>query len=235
MKISILFIFHLLYLGVCLTFPSGITLAAETQPSVGANIIQYADDHLSLKVKDISLAHLLQEIAHQSGFIVLYNGSLDETITLQLNQFPLEEGLRKILQQHNFAVEYVQQINGENQSTVIRPVKLWIFYKGKKAGPYNTLQTAMTTGDPGEQEGAETLDEYEYDPETIVREYKAKTVAKALLKEKDSGILELSEAMGGEMSATKVKELIEKALEGVDEEIKGELLKELEDIIETIK
>jgi hypothetical protein len=38
--------------------------------------------------------------------------------------------------------------------------------------------------------------------------------------------------MDGEMSGAKVKELIEKALEGVDEEIKGELLKELEDIVE---
>ena len=136
------FTFHLLFPWLCFTFLSGVTLAeddiktsvAQPQHYQGTNIIQYADDRLTMNVEDISLTHLLQEIARQSGFTVLYNGSLDEMITVHFDKLPFEEGLRKILQKHNFAIEYVKQTQRENQASALQPVKLWIFYKGNKSG-----------------------------------------------------------------------------------------------------
>jgi hypothetical protein len=120
--------FHLLYLGVSLTFLSGMTLAVETsQPQV-----QFADNHLTVKVKDISLVWLLQEIARQSGLTLEYNGSLDERVTIRFHNLPIDDGLRRILRQQNFALEYVQERQEKNQSTVLRASKLWVFLKGEK-------------------------------------------------------------------------------------------------------
>jgi hypothetical protein len=239
--------FHLLYLSASLIFLSGVTQAkdrekapiAQTQPSQGARIIQFANDHLTVKVKDISLAVLLQDIARQSGLTLEYKGSLDERITIQFHQLPFDEGLRKILNQQNFALEYVQQTDEENQSSVRRPAKLWVFSKGEKAYPDHTrlvkdaragsspqdvakniskLQAAMTSEDPREQEKAvEILDEIVYGPETALLERKAESLA-------------TSNALG-ERGGVRVKEIIQKALEHEDKEVNEEaavLLRELE-------
>jgi hypothetical protein len=121
--------FHLLYLGVSLTFLSGMTLAVEASHSQ----IQFVDNHLTVKVKDVSLVWLLQEIARQSGLTLEYSESLEERVTIQFHHLPFEEGLRKILRQQNFALAYVQERQEKNQSTALRPAKLWVFIKGEKA------------------------------------------------------------------------------------------------------
>ena len=261
MKPLKLFTFRLFYLSVSLTFLSGITKAedrvktteAQNQPSQSSRIIQFANDHLTVNVKDISLAGLLQEIARQSGLTLVCKESLDERITVQFHQLPFDEGLRKILRQRNFAVEYVQQTDEENQSAVRRPMKLWIFLKGEKAYPGRTvlvedaragsspqdvannlskLQAALTSEDPREREKAvEILDEIVYGPETALLERKAESLAKALLKDKDFGIRELTSNAFSERGGVRVKEIIQKALEHEDREVKeeaAELLRELE-------
>ena len=140
MKSSKLLTSHLLYLSVSLTFLSGITQAedgvkttlSQAQPSHGAHVIHFADNHLTVNVKDFSLAALLHEIARQSGLTLECSVTPDERITIQIHQIPLDEGLRRILRQQIFAMEYVQQRVKEYQSPVRRPVKLWVFLKGEK-------------------------------------------------------------------------------------------------------
>ena len=261
MKPLKLFILCLLYLSVSFTFLSGFTQAedrgktpiAQTQPSQGDHVIQFANNYLTVNVKEVSLAWLLQEIARQSGLTLEYKGLLDERITIRFHNLPFDDGLRKILNQQNFALEYVQQRDEENQSTVRRPTKLWVFIKGGKAYPDNTrlakdalagssrqdvakniskLQAAMTREDPREQEKAvEILDEVVYSSETVLLERKAESLARALLQDKDFGIRELTSNALGERGGVRVKEIIEKALEYEDKEVKeeaAELLRELE-------
>jgi type II secretory pathway component HofQ len=110
--------FHLLYLAVSLTFLSVMTLAVETSQSQ----VLFADNRLTVEVKDVSLVWLLQEIARQSGLTLEYNGSLEERVTIRFNNLPIDEGLRRILHEQNFALEYVQERQEKNQSTVLRPV-----------------------------------------------------------------------------------------------------------------
>jgi hypothetical protein len=120
--------FYLLYMAVSLMFLSGMTLAVETsQPQV-----QFADNRLTVEVKDISLVWLLQDIARQSGLTLEYKGSLDERVTIRFHNLPFDEGLRKILHQQNFALEYVQERQEKDQSTALRPAKLSVFLKGEK-------------------------------------------------------------------------------------------------------
>ena len=263
MKPLKLFTFRLFYLSVSLTFLSGITKAedrvktteAQNQPSQSSRIIQFANDHLTVNVKDISLAGLLQEIARQSGITLVCKESIDERITIQFHRLPFDEGLRKILHRQNFALEYVQQRDEENQSTIRRPMKLWIFLKGEKAYPghkmlvkdahagssrqdvakdISKLQAALASEDPREQEKAvEILDEIVYSPETALLERKAESLARALLKDKDFGIRELTSNALGERGGVRIKEIIQKALEHEDKEVEeeaAELLKELESI-----
>jgi len=229
------------------------TTSAQAQSSQGARTIQFVNNHLTVNVKDISLAGLLQEIARQSDLTLVCKESLDERITIQFHQLPFDEGLRKILRQRNFAVEYVQQTDEKNQSTVRRPMKLWIFLKGEKVYPDQTklvkdaragssrqdvardiskLQAALASEDPREREKAvEILDEIVYGPETALLERKAESLARALLKDKDFGIRELTSNAFSERGGVRVKEIIQKALEHEDKEVKeeaAELLRELE-------
>ena len=146
MKPLRLFTFHLVCLTVSLTFLANVTQAedtlktteAKTRPSQRARLIQFANDHLTVNVKDRSLQELLQEIARQSGLIIVGYGSSAERITIEFHQLPLEEGLRRILRHQSFAVEYARLTPKESRSTVLRPKRLWILSKAKNGSPVQT-------------------------------------------------------------------------------------------------
>ena len=78
--------FHLVCLTVSLTLSSAITQAedklkiteAETQPSQGARFIQFVNEQLTVKVKDVSLQELLEEIARQGSLTLVLSGSLGD-------------------------------------------------------------------------------------------------------------------------------------------------------------
>jgi len=112
--------------------------ATQNRHSQKARIIQFSNDRLTLNIEDISLTELLEEIARQSGLSVMSYKSLEEKVTIQIHQIPLDAGLRRILRQHNFVVGYSQQLGG-NKSAVRRPRKLWIFPGGKKQNSINTM------------------------------------------------------------------------------------------------
>ncbi len=104
---------------------------SRTEASQNVSFIQLANDHLSVKVQDMSLKELLEEIANQSDLTLEVKTSLKERVTLELHEIPLEEGLRRILRHHNFALlGYAKKTSEKTQLVVLRPRKLWIFSKG---------------------------------------------------------------------------------------------------------
>jgi len=137
---------HMLYLAVILTFLANIarpedvdkTTKAQTHPSQGARFIQFANDLLTVKLQDVSLKELFQEIAHQGGLSIVAYGSLDEKITIQFDQLPFDEGMRLILRHYNYILSYTQQKPGECQSSVTRSRKLSIFSNSEKGYPVKT-------------------------------------------------------------------------------------------------
>ncbi len=121
----------------------------QTQPSKGVRFIQFVNDQLTVKVKDVSLQELLEEIARQGSLTLVLSGALEERITIEIHRLPLEEGLRRILRHQGFAVEYAQQPPEKSPSTVRRPKTLWIFPKGEEAYPVQTtLGDDSKGGDP---------------------------------------------------------------------------------------
>ena len=89
MKPSRLLVLHLLCLTVSLTFMANTARAedvlkteAQTRPSQSARFIQFANDVLTVKVQNVPLNELLQEVSRQSGLSVVGSGSLDDKITI---------------------------------------------------------------------------------------------------------------------------------------------------------
>ena len=144
MKPSRLLAFHLLCLTVILILLGNTaqaedvlkTTEAKIRPSQSALSIQFANDLVTVKVHDVPLKELLEEIARQSGLSIVRSGSLDDRITIQFDELPFDEGLRLILRHHSFALAYAQQTSGERHSSV--PRKLWIFSKAEKGYPIKT-------------------------------------------------------------------------------------------------
>ena len=180
MKPSRLFAFQLVCVTVILTFLANIaraedvlkTTEATAQPSQSACFIQFSNDLLTVNVQDVPLKELLDEIARQSGLSVVGSGSLDEKITIEFHNLPLDEGMRLILSHHSFALAYAQQTPGERHLNV---PKLWILPKAEKGYPIKTtvvdvntrrgalkdvptdipsLQVALMSGDSSEREDA---------------------------------------------------------------------------------
>ena len=81
------------------------------------------------------LKGLLEEISCQSGLSVVGSGSLDEKITIEFHNLPLDEGMRLILRHHSFALAHAQQAPERCQSAIARPETLWIFSKKEKGIP----------------------------------------------------------------------------------------------------
>lgn len=100
----------------------------QGQSSPSGVFVHFADDYLTVKARDVPLRKLLQEIARQSGLTLVLRDALEANITIEFNRLSLDEGLRRILRQQSFAVEYSQREREDGQSTTPRPTKLWILY-----------------------------------------------------------------------------------------------------------
>ncbi len=108
---------------------------ARAVASQNVSFIELKHDHLSVKVQDISLRELLEEIARQGGMPLEVNTSLEENITVQFHDLPLEEGLRQILQNQSFTLEYTEHTLKKGPWTISRPTKLSIFPMGDRDSP----------------------------------------------------------------------------------------------------
>lgn len=140
MKIASVHTLRLVFVVVNLSFIAGITEAEEAlttsatsaQASQGSRLIAFADDRLTVKVEGIPISEVLEEVARQSGFRLLRFGSLEDPITLEFYRLPLGEGLRRILRQQNFAVEYAQPTGKERSSILPQPKTVWIVSKAEQ-------------------------------------------------------------------------------------------------------
>ncbi len=103
-------------------------LMAEANPwtSPSGRLVRFADDLLTVKVRDASVEELVEEIARQSGLNIVWYGAISERITLNFERLALEQALARILRHHSFALASA------------RPGKLWIIPKGAEGSPPQT-------------------------------------------------------------------------------------------------
>jgi len=141
-----------------------------TSPNVFLIVLEH--DHLTVKVQDILLKELLEEIARLGDLTLMVNTSLKERVTLEFYGQPLEAGLRRILRSHSYALEYGKKRLEKSQALVPVPRKLWIFSNGGGKSPEQMVgkrkkgysqpvvvaepawQDAMTSKDPEERRQA---------------------------------------------------------------------------------
>ncbi len=128
--------------------------------------VRVGNDQLSLKVEDVPLSELLDEIARQSGLTLVRHVEPNHRVSLEMHHVSLEQVLWRLLRQQSFVLEY---------NTAAQPTALWIWPQGQEsygvphpgvdptsAETFPTeaptevlrLQVTLSNGDPGEREQA---------------------------------------------------------------------------------
>ncbi len=241
--------FHLACLTVSLTFLANViqaeetlkTTVAQTQPFQGAHAIEVANDLLTVKVRDVSLRELLEGIARQSDLTLVLSGSLEDRITIEFHQLSLEEGLRRILCQQSFAVQYLPTPE-ESSSAVRRPKTLWIFPNGKETYTVQTslgddseggdslhdvatnirrLRAALTSADSWEREEAVQALEESGRPEAVA-------LLRVAVKDQDEDVREAAIAVLTNIGGEEAAQALAIALQDEDSSIREEAVQALE-------
>lgn len=118
--------------------------AVEIQTPHALRIIRYANGRLTVRVQDVSLRELLQEIARQSGLTLVGYGSLNKRMTLEFHRLSLTEGLRRILRHRSFVVEYAQPTLKERPPIEPQVKTLWVLSKEGEESPVPITVVAGT-------------------------------------------------------------------------------------------
>ena len=217
---------------------------AKAQPAQLARGIQFADDSLTVKVTDMPLTELLQEIASQSGLTLVLPGSLQDRISVEFHQLPLKEGLRRILRHQNFALEYAEQAPEQGQSTAPRPTKLWILSRGDAGHPGQptagehprapssrrdevedspVLEEALLSDDAGEREEAVKALGASGGPEAV-------GPLSLALADEDEDVREAAIAALADLGGEAAAEALAAALEDQDRRLRNRAVEALQDI-----
>jgi hypothetical protein len=93
----------------CLT-PVMVTAAA--QPNATSSIeVEFEQGRLTLNVRDTPLAEVLQAISEKAGIAIEIRGDLTAHVTESLTNVPLDQGIRQLLRDQSFAIEYEPSVN----------------------------------------------------------------------------------------------------------------------------
>lgn len=92
---------------------------AAAQPT--RHFVRLAAGSLSVKVVDVALVELLDEVSRQAGFAVAPCMACEQKISLQFDRLPLAQGLSTILQDQNFVLRWKYAAAGS-----LVPHRLWI-------------------------------------------------------------------------------------------------------------
>ena len=149
--------------GILLLLPAMVQAKNPTpaQPGVSSSqsipVVRFADERLTVKVRDIPLRELLKEVAWESGLALVLLSPLQDRVTIEFHGLRLDKALRRILRHRNFVVEYDEQTDEAGKSVVIRPAKLWVF--GNEDGDYPAQTIVFEKTKPRLPQGLTALDE----------------------------------------------------------------------------
>jgi hypothetical protein len=103
----------------------------------GENLdIKFSNGQLSVKIKNAPLEKVLKEIMSQSGARIWLNDSIDGTVTIEFQNIPIGEGVRRILKDKNYAFTYsTHEVKEGKLSIVSASNSKEIFTKVKEEPP----------------------------------------------------------------------------------------------------
>jgi len=105
-------------LGALTQDEAGLIEETDPWPSGPPGLVRSTNNLFTVKVHDVSVEELVEEIARQSGLTIVWYGAISEKITLDFQGLALDQALARILRNHSFALASA------------RPGKLWIIPKG---------------------------------------------------------------------------------------------------------
>ncbi len=98
--------------------------------------IKFNNGQLSVKLKDAPLEKVLKEIMSQSGARIWLNDSIDMNVTSEFQNVYIEEGVRKILKDKNYAFIYTPNELKEGKLSIVNASKTKeTFLKEKQEPP----------------------------------------------------------------------------------------------------
>lgn len=106
---------------------------SEASKATSRGSIHYENDRLTMRVKDVPVGDVLEEIARQSDLTLVLHEPMQAAISIEFYRLSLEDALRRILGEQGFALEYAQPSSREVQQPVSKPEMLWVFAKGQES------------------------------------------------------------------------------------------------------
>jgi hypothetical protein len=79
-------------------------ICASYEAADGSVLVQ--GQTLTIHAKNTPLKEILQTVSQQANILIVYYGTADKQINIDLNSMPLEEGLKKVLSGGNFSFLY---------------------------------------------------------------------------------------------------------------------------------
>src|SRR5262245_20374651 len=99
----------------CGAGPSGVAgQPARARPAPPPPVVEVVDGHLTLDVRDAQLTDVLAEIAAAASFRLTTRGELGR-VTARLDSAPLEDGLRRLVQDHELMLVYGRSADGTSR------------------------------------------------------------------------------------------------------------------------
>lgn len=144
--------------------------SAEVTTKEGSTVTVRAG-RLSVRVQNRPLKWVLNEILRQSTVVIMNTESVSgQTVSMQLREMPLDQGLRQILKDHDTFFFYgaEEKGSGEGKEPQVTLKTVWIYPKGQGQHPNvkQVAEVALDDPSPEVREQARTiLEQLEHPPE----------------------------------------------------------------------
>ncbi len=188
-----------------------ITVFAENVPANASNdescFIRIKDNLLTIKADKIPLETILNKIAGFTPIKIISYGSLNDPISVDMEDVPLNEGLKQLTSKINRAFVYE---TGKSDTTASGIIKIFIFSttaRHRKTVDQETLLESLNDANPNVREKtAARLAAYINDERVILH------LTKVMLKDKNEKVLSSTAKALGNFNKTWVKLSVIKAL-----------------------
>lgn len=118
-----------------------LALCENTSPGEEVFDIKFDNGQLTARLKNSPLEKVLKEIMSQSGARIWLNDSVDMSVTVEFQNLPVREGVRRILKEKNYAFVYAPNEIREGKLSIISASKSKeIFTKVKEEPPKKVPQ-----------------------------------------------------------------------------------------------
>lgn len=106
--------------GLVLSFAIGLLFHLSPQGlAMSDSSVLIRNDRLSIHVQNAPLESLLRQIAEQAKISVVFYGSLNQAVSMEFEDLPVEKGLRRLLSKCNFSFMYQKESSPDSGKSIV--------------------------------------------------------------------------------------------------------------------